>query len=516
MDKRRMKESFFVTLITGIIMHIFALTNIMHNYDSLVMSPEGIGASNTSGRWFLRILSRLFFGGLFDTGSINVPFFNILVTIVLLAISAMLIVETLDVKNRCLIWLTGIIFVCFPTVVSNIAFHFTCHFYSFAILFAVAAVFLNEKFPKFGWIGSSILIMLSLGTYQAFVPLAIMLFLLNFIRKIINDKITIKHSVLDGFRSIGILLAGTISYFLVTKIHMHIKDYGLTTYKGIENMGRISLQDVFPTIYKIYLNICLSYRNNYYGINETDTLKAVIFIFGVISFLMLFFVIIKNKNVIRGILAFLAFCLLPLSFDFISFMCPDGIYTLMVYSSIGIFYTPIILFGEVDGTNFCKKKIEKIYNIIKKGIKYCIVFLLLIVSINYIWLGNGNYVIMYYTQEQTINFFNQLYTRIRAEDGYSADKKLAFIGEPNDATARNLWDFEDNPFHYGGIKNSFYGVYSQYLIGFHFLNIPPQSQVSAEELEKLRSRDEIMNMPVYPNDGSIKSYDDIIVVRFAE
>ncbi len=34
------------------------------------------------------------------------------------------------------------------------------------------------------------------------------------------------------------------------------------------------------------------------------------------------------------------------------------------------------------------------------------------------------------------------------------------------------------------------------------------------ELDAIREKDEVVNMPAYPDDGSIKVIDDIVVVKF--
>ena len=45
------------TLIAGVITHLFALTNVLHNYDSVGLQPYGYGTGIESGRWMLSLVA---------------------------------------------------------------------------------------------------------------------------------------------------------------------------------------------------------------------------------------------------------------------------------------------------------------------------------------------------------------------------------------------------------------------------------------------------------------------------
>ena len=77
-------------LIIGILTHMFALTNVLHNYDSINASFHGFGVGVESGRWLLTFLSIVIHKFL---GGYNLPWFNGVIAIILLSVSAAVIVE---------------------------------------------------------------------------------------------------------------------------------------------------------------------------------------------------------------------------------------------------------------------------------------------------------------------------------------------------------------------------------------------------------------------------------------
>ena len=86
----RWKTTFLSAAITGILAHFFCLTNVLNNYDSIMNVPDGVGTTVSSGRWLLLYMEK--FQDKFWQ-SYSLPFFNGLITILVLAICACLITE---------------------------------------------------------------------------------------------------------------------------------------------------------------------------------------------------------------------------------------------------------------------------------------------------------------------------------------------------------------------------------------------------------------------------------------
>ena len=89
-------------ILTGLASHLFALTNVLQNHDNIAVL-NGYGAGVTSGRWFLNILGD-FIGRVW--GNYNLPFFNGLLCILLLSVSAAVIIERFHITDLrlCAAW----------------------------------------------------------------------------------------------------------------------------------------------------------------------------------------------------------------------------------------------------------------------------------------------------------------------------------------------------------------------------------------------------------------------------
>ena len=69
--------------IAGVVTHLFALTNVLHNYDSVGLQPYGYGTGIESGRWLLNLIA---WRAIDWFGQYNLPMINGLLMIFLLSV----------------------------------------------------------------------------------------------------------------------------------------------------------------------------------------------------------------------------------------------------------------------------------------------------------------------------------------------------------------------------------------------------------------------------------------------
>ena len=127
----------------GMLVHLFALTNILHNHDNIASQPGGYGLGVDMGRWFLEILGRFF-----DKAGLNynLPAVNGMLYIATLALAAALLVSVLKLRSRVSAALIGGLFVAFPTVTATMIYRYTTIFYGISAVLAVLAVLVPGKF----------------------------------------------------------------------------------------------------------------------------------------------------------------------------------------------------------------------------------------------------------------------------------------------------------------------------------------------------------------------------------
>ena len=130
-------------LVYGMLVHLFALTNILNNHDNIASQPGGYGLGVDMGRWFLEVLGRFF-----DKAGLNynLPSVNGMIYIVLLAVAAALLVSVLKIRSKISAALIGALFVAFPTVTVTMIYRYTAMFYGISAVMAVLAVWVLGKF----------------------------------------------------------------------------------------------------------------------------------------------------------------------------------------------------------------------------------------------------------------------------------------------------------------------------------------------------------------------------------
>ena len=116
------KITFISTLIIGCIAHLFAVTNVLHNYDDIRCTPGGAGAGVTSGRWMIGLIN-----GVWNKywGVYNLTFFNGIVVLVLISVSACIVVRIFEVRKIVNCILIGGVLITFPSITSMLFFTFT-------------------------------------------------------------------------------------------------------------------------------------------------------------------------------------------------------------------------------------------------------------------------------------------------------------------------------------------------------------------------------------------------------
>lgn len=196
-------------------------------------------------------------------------------------------------------------------------------------------------------------------------------------------------------------------------------------------------------------------------------------------------------------------CLFPIAVNFILIMCPGGyIYTLMVYPFVLVACFPLILLEDIPA--------GKTAGILKRTL--LTVVTLWVISNAYD--TNVEYTSLYYSNRQTENYLNAMLVLIRMTEGFDTDKEWAFLGQIKDPLLRTPWQYE---VRYGGNEpvESLINRGTRYDWFRHYFgySVPMADDQIINQLWKL---EEVKQMPCWPNQGSVKIIEDIIVIKCDE
>lgn len=141
---------------------------------------------------------------------------------------------------------------------------------------------------------------------------------------------------------------------------------------------------------------------------------------------------------------------------------------------------------------------------------------ILLVPLFYTYRDNTAYLNAAVSQQQAILYYNSLITRIRSVDGYRDELPVAYTGSMK----------RDNTFGNLPTQGKIY-TFILYLSGQEIVNFEPHSKEfcalhlgwSPEEISDtsaLAASDEVKAMPCYPDSGSIKVIDGVVVVKLSD
>ena len=503
------REMFLVTLCAGLAAYGFIMANVLNNQDNISNTPGGYGAGTASGRWFLEWLAE-FVRGVWGTNTL--PVFNGLLSIVFVALAACLTVSVLELRARPSMILTGLLFVTFPSFAMTMLFMFTVGYYAFALLLTLAGVYAAKNWHGLpGIVAGAACMAFALGIYQAYLPVAAALFLLILLRRGCDGQAPVLPILLNGLRFLAVLALGLSLYMLILRLSLSLGGEVLNDYQQIDEMGKITLSELpamFAATYRDFLGLPFSER---YAINSTPVIRFA-FLCALLSSAALFAWLEVRGQVRRDakLLNLLFFALFPAAAFGIVIMCyHSNIFGRMVYGAVTAYFLPLVLLEPV------REQIPRPGLTVVNGAAAILSALLFLASVNYIWQSNENYMVLYYTNRQTENYFASMVNRIRALPGYRQDLYIAFIGEDiHDATFYNSV-YRHSVHHYGGYTdNSNYlkagQSYMSHYMGFH------QPTVSDDTARELADTPEVRAMPCYPDDGSIQIVGGYIVVKLED
>ena len=517
---KRIKMCFLSAFICGLFAHIYALTNHLYNYDELWHTPTGFGTGLEVGRWALSItvwIQKVLFDDCF-----TIPFINGMLTIILYAVAACFVVSALDIKDEFYAIVVGGLMTTFPALTCRMFFMFTTHYYAIGIAMAAAGAWIIAK-KKLNILKVMIAIALTvygMAIYQANFTTAVCILVGNLLVWLITENVELKTAIKKCINYVLYLGACMALFLAGSKIALSITGKQMETYENLDQMGRLSMEQLIEGIIRCYKTFFKLPIIDVYSMNPNRIVKIAF----LICFLVFLYTFVKvwmmKKEVYLKVLVSLVFAVLPIAVNLIIIMAISSgtMYSIMVYEIVFVF---IISIACLEAIRTCNSDITAIPNkmVIDKVetlLNSVTAVMLVITVITYIWFANGNYLAMEYTNQHDNAYYQTLMTQIKSVDGYHADMPITMIGKPVVDSTYTRQDMIGGTFNISGKSSTNINAYSSWNIMTRVLGYDPVNRNSDEEEEYFRGLDEVVNMPCYPSSGSIKIIDDTIVIKFQE
>ncbi len=402
------KVCFWSALIVGLIAHIYKLTNWLPNWDSLVFRYDGQNML-AIGRWFLPIAAA-------PSSFYDLPWLTGLMAILLHSLGAVCICRMFGVQKHITAGLIGAGVVSFPTVTSVLMYNYVADAYALSFLLAcAAAVLLTREKPKY--IAAGLLITLSVGIYQAYITVTIMLLLCHLIVMATDKETKPQTLLLQSGKFLLTGAAGMGAYYLILKIILKLTGTELLEYQGFGDAAALSGLDIAGSLYTIKESFVTYFFDFSKGFNLFGAINIVVFIATVVFYLT---DIIRNKLKLSKVLLLIVFAIaLPFGASILAFVNSQVDYHNLMKMGFFVFYLFFILQYEKQAWKIPKLNVCK---------SWLILAITLVLVFNQVIIANVSYHKLNMAYEKSYGVLVRIADRIEQTDGAADCDRILVLG----------------------------------------------------------------------------------------
>lgn len=421
--KKEWKIAFLSAFFLGLLIHLPAWIQDVPNHDGLA-SVYFDQNMITSGRWFLTVACGL-------SSYFTLPWLIGLLSLVWLSITAVLLVELLQVtRTEWIVVISGLL-VSFPALASTYAYIFTADGYMLALLLAVLAVLLTKKYPK-GFLAGGICLAFSLGTYQAYLSFCMLLCMYVLVQEFLEDK-PVKSKITSVIKYLGMGILGAGLYFVILQLLLKIQGKVLDTYQGISDMTAVGGTSLTAAIRKMYEDFVIFVCRGNILFNNVFSLFAVLVLGALLLWTVIRVVRIRKlyKSPFFWGIFLLLLLLVPLASNIILYISPQvGYHLLMRYQYVLLLILSVAFISnyglgaenERERTSGCLSGNAAVlaqWGLLLGGAVLCFNFA---VSVN---IGYSN---LHKRYEKTYAYCLRLADRIEQTEGYYQGMPVVIMG----------------------------------------------------------------------------------------
>ncbi|MBO5325238.1 MAG: glucosyltransferase domain-containing protein [Lachnospiraceae bacterium] len=507
--KKEYAVPFWSAVIVGLLTHMFLFTNKLPNADAMTSFYFDQNMV-TSGRWFLTVVCGI-------SSYYDLNWIIGILSVFYLAIAAVFISEFFEVKTLSARGCIGALLVTFPALTATFAYLYTADGYMLAFLLAVLAAYFTKKY-KWGFIGGAVCLACSIGSYQAYLAVTVLLCLFSLIGMCLENK-PFKELWSRAWRYLVMGLGGGVLYYVALKVCLSVQGKELDTYQGINEMGKISLQTLPGMIYDAYFDFAAFALKGNIFINNGFSLVCVVLLTVVVCATALF-CYLKSKAFKRWyqtLLLLVFTAMIPLGTNIIFFMSSDVNFHLLMRMQWVLFPIYAVVLSEAwpvktdggDSTNKERKKVSLalvvacIGVLASGGLSY-----------QFALMDNIAYFNMNERYEKTYAYCLRLVDRMEQTEGYVQGMPVAMIGVVDeskypitditgDVTSRISGSTGDILIY----KGEQYAAFMK-----HYMNVTI-NPVVGDQIIEIYNSPEYREMDSFPAENSMKVVDGVLYIK---
>lgn len=495
--KREWRTAFLATFVIGLMIHMPVMVSDIPNHDGLA-SMYFDQNMITSGRWFLTVACGF-------SSFYTIPWLIGVLGLVFLSLAAAALVELLEIRRTWAVVLTGGLLASFPALASTFAYVFTMDGYMLALLLAVLSVLLTKKY-RMGFIPGAVCLAFSMGTYQAYLPFAMILSAYA-VLMLASGTGSIREKTKKSMRYLYMGAIGAALYYIILQVLLRIQGRELASYQGIDGMASgVPGNGLLSAVKSMYYDFfAFSLKG---GVLFQNVPSAAAYLVLLLAVLGAAFCFGKNrkgwKNPFFFVIIVIVLAIFPLITNVILLVSPHVTYHLLMrYQWILIPVGMLAFTGRDNGGGKSRAWIEWA----ALGAVFVLVF-------HYAVVDNIAYSNLEKRYEKTYAYCVRLLDRIEQTDGYYPGIPIAMIGQVGDEqypgtdislpVTSNMIGLSGDSLLYTGDN---YREFIRHYLGAT-LNIQP-----AEAMAEMYYSEEYKAMDSFPGENSIRIIDGVMYVK---
>lgn len=500
-DRDTAKWSCIFTFTFMIIAHAYRFFSLGYSNDSVAI------VQSVHRNWKIqlgRVLQPIYWE---IRGSIVAPYLIGLLACVYLAAAVYLIVRILRMHSKLSIALIAMLLstnVTMNQLVGTFVHELDTYMLAFLLSVLAVAIWENEYIPKvLSTVIGAGFVCISLGLYQSFFQVSIVLFLMVLCRRSLDEEAAGKVFA-DGVRALLILIAGLIAYDVALTIVEKMTGIGQGSYVGINEVKNLNYAQIPKLLLETYL-----YPFKYYLQPDSHNSKVTALLYiSLLSAIVILEVILASMRRLP-----LVNCLFVGAFTFLMPLGMNAVY----FVSKGIMYAPMMLSYFVIfafGACLCECIVQEK---VRKAVQYVAALM-----VGMIFFNNTVYAHHFYLRRElefqsTLSLMTRVIDRVEQVEGYKpGSTPVAFAG----SLYNSPLSMERPGFGYlmkdkMANANNYYATSSEEFYPYYFWQIMgyPFNMVGEYERYQISRKPEVRNMPVFPQEGCCRMIDGVMVVK---
>lgn len=485
---RKNSVSLIATIIVSVLTYTFAFLHKLPNLDDIAFCFFHGEVATDHGRWMLDVMNLIM-------PRYSMPWIYGVLSIAILAVANCYVIKIFDIKNKYLQVLLSGLLISFQAVVGTLSYMFLSYMYAISLLLNVISVYV---FLKEGWknrIYAFILMVISMGFYQAYWAISVVFFIVILMKDLLEDKKKIKGILIDSVYYLSFICISAILYYAVNSLIFFVFDIHFNEYSS----DRVN--NDWPLTERLYWTVvnmisCVFYGT--YGFVVTWLSKAIHWFYILFISLGLLLPVAKKRKYCNVVIGFILLCIFPIGMNCLNIITPIGTHSLTLITFASIYILVAILVQYYSD---------------KKWLYDVVLITLTLLLFNNILIANKSYLKQYLQYENAKSFYTGVMVNVEQTPGFDQNSRLALIGKANNLV-NDMSDFSYDDIT-GISAESIMNIHSRssFLKTYVGFTIPFASD---DEIEAIKSSDSFSAMACYPYYGSVQMIGDIIVVKFSD